>query len=153
MCLLWSTDWVFISQKAAFFVVPTVKTSNLTQHLLAGPCSGDVMCLLWGTNRVFISQKTTFFIVIVVKTSNLACFHNIHSFHSLASPLITHVICLIHLIDSCGGYVRCFREWLIATMFNASLYIRAPYLLNRGHQAVQTGSLILVQWISLCYRD
>jgi hypothetical protein len=30
MCLLWSTNWGFISQKTAFFIVTAVKTSNLT---------------------------------------------------------------------------------------------------------------------------
>jgi hypothetical protein len=30
MCLLWSTDWVLISQKATFFIVTAVKTSDLT---------------------------------------------------------------------------------------------------------------------------
>jgi hypothetical protein len=31
MCLLWCTNWVFISQKTAFFIVIAVKTSNLTR--------------------------------------------------------------------------------------------------------------------------
>jgi hypothetical protein len=30
MCLLWSTNWVFISQKKTFFIVTAVKASNLT---------------------------------------------------------------------------------------------------------------------------
>jgi hypothetical protein len=30
MCLLWSTNWVFISQKMTFLIVTAVKTSNLT---------------------------------------------------------------------------------------------------------------------------
>jgi hypothetical protein len=30
MCLLWGMNWVVISQKTAFFIVTTVKTSNLT---------------------------------------------------------------------------------------------------------------------------
>jgi hypothetical protein len=30
MCLLWSTNWVFISQKTTFFIVTAVKTSNFT---------------------------------------------------------------------------------------------------------------------------
>jgi hypothetical protein len=30
MCLLWSTNWVFISQKMTFFIVTAMKTSNLT---------------------------------------------------------------------------------------------------------------------------
>jgi hypothetical protein len=30
MCLLWSTNWVFISQKTAFFIFTAVETSNLT---------------------------------------------------------------------------------------------------------------------------
>jgi hypothetical protein len=30
MCLLWSTNWVCISQKTTFFIVTAVKTSNLT---------------------------------------------------------------------------------------------------------------------------
>jgi hypothetical protein len=30
MCLLWSTNWGFISQKTPFFVVIAVRTSNLT---------------------------------------------------------------------------------------------------------------------------
>jgi hypothetical protein len=30
MCLLWGTNWVFISQKTAFFIVTAVRTSNLT---------------------------------------------------------------------------------------------------------------------------
>jgi hypothetical protein len=34
MCLLWSTNWVFISQKTPFFIVTFVKTSNLTMHSL-----------------------------------------------------------------------------------------------------------------------
>jgi hypothetical protein len=29
MCLLWGTNWVFMSQKTAFFVVTAVKSSNL----------------------------------------------------------------------------------------------------------------------------
>jgi hypothetical protein len=29
MCLLWSTNWVFISQKTAFFIATAMKTSNL----------------------------------------------------------------------------------------------------------------------------
>jgi hypothetical protein len=29
MCLLWGTNWDFISQKTTFFIVTTVKTSNL----------------------------------------------------------------------------------------------------------------------------
>jgi hypothetical protein len=33
MCLLWSTNRGFISQKATFFIVPAVKTSNLTIHI------------------------------------------------------------------------------------------------------------------------
>jgi hypothetical protein len=30
MCFLWCTNWVFISQKTAFFIVTAVNTSNLT---------------------------------------------------------------------------------------------------------------------------
>jgi hypothetical protein len=30
MCLLWSTNWVFISQMTIFFIDPAVKTTNLT---------------------------------------------------------------------------------------------------------------------------
>jgi hypothetical protein len=43
MCLLWGTHWVFISQKAAFFIVTAVKTSDLTKHWPAEFCSGEVM--------------------------------------------------------------------------------------------------------------
>jgi hypothetical protein len=32
MCLLWGTNWVFISQKRAFFIVTTLRTSNLKQN-------------------------------------------------------------------------------------------------------------------------
>jgi hypothetical protein len=34
MCLLWGTNWVFISQKTTFFIVTAVKTSNLTNHVV-----------------------------------------------------------------------------------------------------------------------
>jgi hypothetical protein len=34
ICLLWSTNWVFISQKTAFFIVTAVKISNLTWSIL-----------------------------------------------------------------------------------------------------------------------
>jgi hypothetical protein len=30
MCLLWGMNWLFISQKTAFYIVTAVKTSNLT---------------------------------------------------------------------------------------------------------------------------
>jgi hypothetical protein len=30
MCLLCGTNWVFASEKTAFFIVPAVETSNLT---------------------------------------------------------------------------------------------------------------------------
>jgi hypothetical protein len=40
MCLLWGTNWIFISQNTPFFIATAVKTSNLT-------------C-------VFISQKTIY---------------------------------------------------------------------------------------------
>jgi hypothetical protein len=33
MCLLWSTNWVFISQKTTFFIVTAVKNSNLTNKI------------------------------------------------------------------------------------------------------------------------
>jgi hypothetical protein len=33
MCLLWSTNWGFISQKTTFFMVTAVKTSNLTNSV------------------------------------------------------------------------------------------------------------------------
>jgi hypothetical protein len=32
MCLLWGTNWVFISQMMVYFIVTTVKTSNLTKY-------------------------------------------------------------------------------------------------------------------------
>jgi hypothetical protein len=32
MCLLWSTKWVFMSQKTTFFIVTAVKTANLKPH-------------------------------------------------------------------------------------------------------------------------
>jgi hypothetical protein len=47
MCLLWSTNWVFISQKTAFFIVTTVKTSNLTW-------------LSWSLWRLFTKAKVKF---------------------------------------------------------------------------------------------
>jgi hypothetical protein len=34
MCLLWSTNWVFISQETTFFIVTAVKPSRLTWHQL-----------------------------------------------------------------------------------------------------------------------
>jgi hypothetical protein len=34
MCPLWSTDWVFISQKTTFFIVTAVKASNVRIFLL-----------------------------------------------------------------------------------------------------------------------
>jgi hypothetical protein len=37
MCLLWSTNWVFISQKTTFFVVSAVKASDLTSAISI-PC-------------------------------------------------------------------------------------------------------------------
>jgi hypothetical protein len=33
MCLLWSTNWGFISQKTTFFIVTAVKTSNRTKNI------------------------------------------------------------------------------------------------------------------------
>jgi hypothetical protein len=41
MCLLWSTNSVFISQKTTFFIVPAVKTSNLTSWRAVGKRSAS----------------------------------------------------------------------------------------------------------------
>jgi hypothetical protein len=43
MCLLWSTNWVFISQKTTFFIVTAVKTSNLTLSTVKFLCNGSPM--------------------------------------------------------------------------------------------------------------
>jgi hypothetical protein len=57
MCFLWGTNWGFISQKTAFFIVTAVKTSNLTspQHLVAA-----IVCRsssLWGTAFCSTARK------------------------------------------------------------------------------------------------
>jgi hypothetical protein len=42
MCLLCSTNWVFISQKTTFFIVTAVKTSNLTTVESVRSCSCNI---------------------------------------------------------------------------------------------------------------
>jgi hypothetical protein len=37
MCLLSDTNWVFIPQQTAFFIVPAVKPSNLTYFVGRSP--------------------------------------------------------------------------------------------------------------------
>jgi hypothetical protein len=39
-------NWVFISQRAPFFIATAVKTPNLTKQKQAGLSKEDVMCLL-----------------------------------------------------------------------------------------------------------
>jgi hypothetical protein len=48
MCLLWSTNWSFISQKTAFFIVTAVKATNHACGLLLWRCAvGDCAEALW----------------------------------------------------------------------------------------------------------
>jgi hypothetical protein len=58
MCLLWSTNWGFISQKTTFFIVTTVKTSNLAEPLpieiLGIPIRSSIRFVSGYTNREFI---------------------------------------------------------------------------------------------------
>jgi hypothetical protein len=56
MCLLLGTNWGFISQKTAFFIVTAVKTSNLTQHI-----AGSVLRLMYDAkDRGLIPETTEF---------------------------------------------------------------------------------------------
>jgi hypothetical protein len=45
MCLLWSTNWVFISQKTTFFIVTAVKVSNLILDKLSHKPTCACVCL------------------------------------------------------------------------------------------------------------
>jgi hypothetical protein len=58
------------SQKMAFFIVTSAKTSNPTYDYPAGPCSRDVMSPVRYKLGSYILD-TAFFIVTAVKTSNL----------------------------------------------------------------------------------
>jgi hypothetical protein len=60
MCLLWSTNWVFISQKTPFFIVTAVKTSNLTYTL------HDVL-------RVYTSDKQRIIVIAYAKQYFIEC--------------------------------------------------------------------------------
>jgi hypothetical protein len=57
MCLLWDTNWVFISQKTTFFIVTAVETSNLTQ---LGLCFLHLSLLLCNPpNWMWLCRQTT----------------------------------------------------------------------------------------------
>jgi hypothetical protein len=48
ICLLWSTNWVFVSQKTAFFIVSVVKSSNLTTfHWSADTEADSLFEIFW----------------------------------------------------------------------------------------------------------
>jgi hypothetical protein len=65
MCLLWGTNWVFLSKKTTFPIVTAMKTSNLTRLCLRNFIYGN---LIAGTRNLVLNAVNAFG-------------HNIHVVH------------------------------------------------------------------------
>jgi hypothetical protein len=55
MCLLWGTNWVFISQKTTFLIATAVKTSDL--HVACGVCVATSTKNDLGKSRTLLEQQ------------------------------------------------------------------------------------------------
>jgi hypothetical protein len=89
MCLLWSTNWFFISQKTTFFIVTAVKTSNPTQADLLWP-GMKMITVIW----VYSIQYTVYSATLRVAISILS-FSRLLQIFSHSSTSHAPSLCLL----------------------------------------------------------
>jgi hypothetical protein len=110
MCLLWSTNWGFISQKSAFFIVTAVKTSNLALN-----CPDTRR----GRTKTFLPNGTV--VAIYVRVSH----DDVHAYDAMCS-------CYLHC-DSDPGVRPCYcslafeRSVLYGTLPTIADWYRGDY--------------------------